>query len=282
MTHTFGSLFSGIGGLDLGLERAGWEVRWQVENDAFRQKILARHWPGVERRGDIATDTDGLERVDLICGGFPCQDVSVAGRRAGLAGVRSSLFFQFARLLGALRPTWCLIENVHGLLNSNDGRDFGVVLARLGGLGYWWSYRVLDSQHFGVPQRRRRVYIVGHLGGPCPPEILFEREGCGGPPPQSGDVGSEVAGTLGSSAGGGWGGGRSITSAGAFVVGPPLDTSGVREAAGVSGRLDTPDGPRYGALGDAVTVPVAAWIGARLLRAAEAGLMASEEGADAR
>ena len=83
-SFTVGSLFTGIGGFDLGLERAGWEVRWQVEIEPFRQRSLAQHWPDVKRRADIATDTDGLERVDLICGGFPCQDVSVAGQRKGL------------------------------------------------------------------------------------------------------------------------------------------------------------------------------------------------------
>ena len=115
---TVGSVFSGVGGFDLGLERAGWRVVWQVENNPVRQKILRRHWPDVDLRGDIETDTGGLSRVDLMCGGFPCQDLSVAGRREGLAGSRSSMFFRFAELLGSLRPSWCLIENVPGLLNS--------------------------------------------------------------------------------------------------------------------------------------------------------------------
>ena len=123
--------------------------------------------------------------------------LSVAGRRAGLAGERSALFFEFARLLGALGPRWCLIENVPGLLSSNGGRDFGVVLDTLGKLGYWWTYRVLDSQYFGVAQRRRRVYVVGHLGGPCPAEILFEPESLRRDTPPRRETGSEVAGTIG-------------------------------------------------------------------------------------
>ena len=181
---TVGSLFSGIGGFDLGLERAGWDVRWQIEIEAFRRDLLERHWPGVPRLNDITTiDPGELTPVDLVCGGFPCQDVSVAGARKGLAGERSGLFFQYARIVGALRPRWILIENVPGLLSSNDGQDFAIVLGTLGDLGYWWTYRTLDAQYFGVAQRRRRVFIVGHLGSPCPPEILFDAAGRSGDPP---------------------------------------------------------------------------------------------------
>lgn len=282
MKPTVGSLFTGIGGFDLGLERAGWQVKWQVEKEPFRQKVLRRHWPDVELRSDIETDTDGLRRVDLICGGFPCQDLSVAGARAGLAGSRSSLFFRFAALLETLRPRWCLIENVPGLLSSQNGRDFKLVLATLGDIGYWWSYRILDSQYFGVAQRRRRVYIVGHLGAPCPPEILFEPESLGGDTAPSRTAEAQVAGTLGGGSGKrGWA--EDLDRSGAFVpertyplvsggnvvVGPAPDADGVRETSGIPGRLDasTPDGHRYAALGDAVTVPVIEWIGRRIMRA---------------
>ena len=197
MKPSVGSLFSGIGGFDLGLERAGWSVKWQVENDPYCNKILSRHWPEAARYGDITgVDTDSLERVDLICGGFPCQDLSVAGTRKGLAGERSALFFQVVRIADALRPRWLLVENVPGLLSSNDGRDFGVVVGELAQLGYGLQWRVLDSQHFGVPQRRRRVFIVGHLGAPCPPEVLFEPESLPRhPAPGSGER-PRVAGAL--------------------------------------------------------------------------------------
>ena len=158
---TFGSLFAGIGGLDLGLERAGWTCRWQVELDPFCQRVLAKHWPTVARYGDIRTlDLERIERVDLICGGFPCQDLSVAGKRAGLSGERSGLFYEIVRLAQELQPTWGLFENVPGLLSSNRGRDFWLVLR---GLRECWpavGWRVLDSRHFGVAQRRRRVFIV--------------------------------------------------------------------------------------------------------------------------
>ena len=164
MRLTVGSLFSGIGGLDLGLERAGMTVRWQVEIDKNAQRVLRHHWPDTALYEDVREVGGEVERVDLICGGFPCQDLSVAGRRAGLAGKRSGLFHEFMRIASELAPRWLLIENVPGLLSSNGGRDMGTVLGTLGELGYGWAYRVLDAQYFGVAQRRRRVFIVGCLG----------------------------------------------------------------------------------------------------------------------
>jgi DNA (cytosine-5)-methyltransferase 1 len=183
---TVGSLFSGIGGIDLGLERAGMKVVWQVENNEFCRKALRKHWPGVKLYGDIREiQGNELEPVDLICGGFPCQDLSVAGKRAGLAGERSGLFYEFTRIIDELSPRWVLIENVPGLLSSNGGRDMGAVLGTLAELGYGYAYRVLDAQFFGVAQRRRRVFIVGCLGdASSAAKVLFEPESCprGTPP----------------------------------------------------------------------------------------------------
>src|SRR6476660_8578618 len=114
---TYGSLFSGIGGMDLGLDRAGLTCKWQVEIDPFCRKILAKHWLHVKRYGDIRTvDGRDLEPVDLLAGGFPCQDLSQAGKRAGIEGTRSGLWFEFARIIGELRPRYVLVENVPGLL----------------------------------------------------------------------------------------------------------------------------------------------------------------------
>lgn len=216
---TVGSLFTGIGGLDLGLERAGMRVVWQCEADAWRRGILARHWPHVACGTDVrewARDGDehcgrdsGGERCgnstaggpgertgfpDLICGGFPCQDLSVAGRRAGLhAGARSSLFFEFARIADTLRPRWLLIENVPGLLSSHRGRDFAVVLATLAEIGYGVAWRVLDSRYFGVAQRRRRVFIVGYLGASGPEPFLPFLEGGARDSEASGEEGQDAA-----------------------------------------------------------------------------------------
>jgi DNA (cytosine-5)-methyltransferase 1 len=164
------SLFSGIGGFDLGFERAGIETVLQVEINKHALVLLERHWPLVERITDVrgvGTPTSG--GVDLIYGGFPCQDISVAGKRAGLSGERSGLWFEFARILEDVRPRWCVIENVAGLLSSGSpaGGDLGLILDTLVKLGYGVAWRTLDAQFFGVPQQRRRVFVVGHLGDPA-------------------------------------------------------------------------------------------------------------------
>jgi DNA (cytosine-5)-methyltransferase 1 len=177
---TVGSLFSGIGGFDLGFERAGMDVRWQCEIDKTAREVLRRHWPDATVYEDVRNVGSGAAAVDVVCGGFPCQDVSVAGRRAGLAGERSGLWFEFHRILAEVTPEWVVIENVPGLLSSNAGRDFATILRGLVELRYGVVWRVLDSQHFGVPQRRRRVFIVGHLGDGRAAEVLFEREGSAG------------------------------------------------------------------------------------------------------
>lgn len=175
-----GSLFAGIGGFDEGFRRAGMTTVWMVEIDPWCRRVLARYFPEAQLYEDVRTvGREELEPVDLICGGFPCQDLSVAGRRAGLAGERSGLFFEFVRILDELRPRWVVIENVPGLLSSNGGKDMGTVLWTLGELGYGYAYRVLDAQYFGVAQRRRRVFIVGCLGDAASAvQVLFEPESC--------------------------------------------------------------------------------------------------------
>ena len=179
-----GSLFSGVGGFDLGLERSGHEIVWQVEYDKQARSILRKHWPDVKIYNDVQqvggkdgeAGRDVLEEVDLICGGFPCQDLSVAGHRRGLDGSKSGLWYEFHRILEECRPKYCLVENVPGLFSSNKGRDMEVLVRGLEELGYQWQYRILDSQHFGVPQRRRRVFIVGYLGEGCQHQVLLESE----------------------------------------------------------------------------------------------------------
>jgi len=138
-----------------------------------------------------------LPWVDLICAGVPCQDVSVAGKRAGLKGERTGLFYEFARILRELRPTWFLFENVPGLLSSNGGRDFAEVQRVLMvECGYGICWRVLNSQFFGVAQRRRRLFVVGRFGKPCPAEILFELASGSGSASQSNQTWSDIANTL--------------------------------------------------------------------------------------
>lgn len=187
----FVSLFAGVGGFDLGLERAGHECVGQVEIDKRCREILARHWPEIPRHDDVRTanewaDREGLVgRTDLVCGGFPCQDLSVAGRRAGLAGERSGLFWDALAFAAHVQARRILLENVPGLLTSHQGRDFATLISALAdaGLGHI-EWRVLDSQFFGVPQRRRRIFIVASADAPPRGPILVEREGSGWHPRQ--------------------------------------------------------------------------------------------------
>lgn len=192
-----GSLFSGVGGFDLGLERAGMSIGWQVERDEFARKVLAARWPHVACSADVREwASDGDEPLDLLVGGFPCQDLSVAGRRAGLAGARSGLFYEIVRIAKAIQPTWGLFENVPGLFSSHGGRDLAAVLE---GLRECWpvvGYAVLDSQYFGVPQRRRRVFLVGGPTADGVAQVLFESESGGGHPASVHEAGTHLASSL--------------------------------------------------------------------------------------
>jgi len=191
---THGSLFSGIGGFDLGFERNGIETVWQVEKDKNCQQILGQHWPDVERLEDVREcGRHNLSPVDIISGGFPCQDLSVAGRREGLAGDRSGLWFEFARIIEEMAPQWVVVENVPGLFSSEKGEDFLVIVKALDELGYGVSWRVFNSQYFDVAQRRPRVFVVGSLGDTSSIEILFESEGSSGDPAQGREEGKRVA-----------------------------------------------------------------------------------------
>jgi len=156
----FGSLFSGIGGMDLGLERAGMECRWQVEIDDYCRRVLAKHWPDVPRYGDVKEITQ-LEYVDLVAGGFPCQPVSLAGARKGQSDERW-LWPQFLRIVRMVRPRLVLVENVPGLLTANGGGAMGEVLGGLAGSGYDAEWQSLPAAAFGAPHIRERVFILAH------------------------------------------------------------------------------------------------------------------------
>jgi DNA (cytosine-5)-methyltransferase 1 len=182
LTYSVASFFSGIGGLDLGLERAGFRVNFHCEVKPFCRDILQQHWPNLPIDSDIRKLDDAtIPEADVWAAGFPCQDLSLArmGPRSGLRGSQSGLFHEFMRLVRARSPRAIILENVHGLLSSHGGRDFTVVLKALDELGYGVAWRVLNSKDFGVPQQRRRVYIIA-MRGDCgsPAEVLFEPE-CG-------------------------------------------------------------------------------------------------------
>lgn len=197
----FVSLFAGVGGFDLGFEKAGMECVGQVEIDKHARGVLDRRWPDVPKHDDVTTaigwaDERGLVgNVDLVCGGFPCQDVSVAGKRAGLAGQRTGLFWDALTFASHVEARWVVLENVPGLLSSNNGRDFGVVLSAMADAGYSHiEWRVLDSQFFGVPQRRRRVFVVASSAKRSGRAIFVEREGGSWNPATLGTSREEVAG----------------------------------------------------------------------------------------
>jgi DNA (cytosine-5)-methyltransferase 1 len=165
---TIGSLFSGIGGLELGLERGignGAHTVWQVEQNEYCRAVLAKHWPDATRYEDVRhVGRSNLTPVDVICGGFPCQDISTAGAKAGLAGQRSGLWREYARIVGELRPRYVVVENVAALLS----RGFGDVLGDLAALGYdaWWD--CIPASAVGAPigrEGRDRIWLVAYPNG---------------------------------------------------------------------------------------------------------------------
>ena len=162
MSLTVGSLFAGIGGFDLAAERVGFQVKWQVEIDDFATRVLEKHWPGVKRFRDVRdVGRRNLDPVDIICGGFPCQDISDAGLRAGIDGARSGLWREMARLCGELRPRYIVVENVAALL----ARGMDRVLGDLATIGYDAEWECLPAFAFGAPHRRDRVFIVAYPQG---------------------------------------------------------------------------------------------------------------------
>jgi DNA (cytosine-5)-methyltransferase 1 len=206
MALTFGSLFAGVGGFDMGFEQAGWDCKFQVEWDKNCQQILNKHWPDVPKWLDVS-DVNGAEipPVDCIIFGSPCQDLSVAGKRAGLEGERSGLFHEAVRIIKEMRdatngtfPRWTVWENVAGALSSNNGRDFGTVINEMAKAGaHLQEFALLDAQHFGIPQRRRRVFLVSCFDSAtadrCPDPLLPVAESLRGDTKKSKQKGKSVA-----------------------------------------------------------------------------------------
>jgi DNA (cytosine-5)-methyltransferase 1 len=172
-------LFSGIGSFSLGLEHSGMKsvAFCEIEEKPTRQ--IKRHWPSAKLYSDVKTltkerlDSDGVEPIDVICGGFPCQDISIAGGGAGLSGDRSGLWFEFKRIIDDVRPQYAIVENVSALL----GRGLSTVLGGLAEIGYDAAWTVYDSQYFGLPQRRRRVYILAVRDGIPAGADIFNNQG---------------------------------------------------------------------------------------------------------
>jgi DNA (cytosine-5)-methyltransferase 1 len=192
----YGSVCSGIEAATVAWQPLGWRAAWYAEIDPFASAVLAHRFPEVHNFGDF-TQIDSAGTVDLLVGGTPCQSFSVAGRRLGLDDPRGNLTLEFLRLAARARPRWIVWENVPGVLSIDGGRTFGTILWTLANLGYGVAYRVLDAQFFGVPQRRRRVFVVAHLGGwQAAAAVLFERESLRRDLAPRRKAGQEIAGTL--------------------------------------------------------------------------------------
>lgn len=296
------SLFTGIGGFDSGFENAGFEVSFQCEIQDYCRSILSKRWPETPRRNNIKELHAGdIPTSDVWVGGFPCQDVSLArmGQRDGLKGSRSGLFHEFARLIGEGRPRVVLLENVAGLLSSHGGRDFGTVIGTLAEFGYSVGWRVFNSRHFGVPQSRQRIYIVGcHRDIHGPGQILFESERRGGDAAKGEPDGSPALSPFKTSVGDPSGDGPVTQSIAYCLYACSARHTGTdwsrtyvqyprkgkvrrltpKECEGIMSFPDgwtiPPDGKhrsaddldslRYHALGNAVTPPVAQWLATRI------------------
>jgi len=305
------SFFAGIGGFDLGFERAGIDTVWQCEKKAFCLDILEQHWLNVPRANDITeVQPHDIPEADIWAGGFPCQDVSLArmGPRSGLRGKQSGLFYDFAQLIEARRPPLIVLENVAALLSSHDGRDFAVILRTLADIGYGVAWRVLDSRHFGVPQSRTRVFIVGSLGGAdTAGQVLFEPECCDRDYEKSRRDGTKLVSPFSISVGNPRQGfvkklahclyAESARHTGTdwsrnYVSYPegrvrrltPLETErlqgfpdGWTMPKTPINNVNTLDSARYHACGNAVSVPVAEWLGERVVSELGAWLLEQRE-----
>ncbi len=198
------SLFSGIDGFDTGFARAGMKCIGKAEQDRWCNAVSRFHSPKVKRVSDVKEINRSTFPVpDIICAGVPCQDVSIAGKRAGLGGTRTRLFFEFSRIVEVFKPQWLVFENVPGLFSANERRDFARVLGELGECGYMLAYRILDSEYFGVAQRRRRVFIVGSLGNGSCAEVLFESESLCRDPAEGRKTGTDITQSITGRLGGG-------------------------------------------------------------------------------
>ena len=298
--YTVASFFSGIGGLDLGLERAGFKIRFHCEINAFCRDILGQHWPNLPIHEDIRKLDDAeIPEADVWAAGFPCQDLSLArmGPRSGLRGSQSGLFHEFMRLARGRNPRAIILENVHGLLSSHGGRDFAIVLKALDKLGYGVAWRVLNSKDFGVPQQRRRVYIIAmHRDWQGSGEVLFESE-CGDWNPKAGRSNGKKSPSLFQTIIGDTRRGPLVKSIAHCIYAESARHTGTdwsrnyvwypdgrvrrftpNEVERVQGfpdnwtlplaignrQAERIDSLRYHAIGNAVTPPVAEWVGTRL------------------
>jgi len=215
----YGSVCSGIEAASVAWGPLGWKAQFLSEIDRFPRAVLAAHYPKVPLHGDFTTIRAGeYDPIDLLVGGTPCQSFSVAGLRGGLADGRGNLALEYLKLAQRLCPKWLVWENVPGVLSSAGGRDFGSILGGLVELGYGFAYRVLDAQYAGVPQRRRRVFVVGYLGDwRRAAAVLFERDCLSGHPAPRREAGQRAAPTISARTEGGGGLGTDFDPDGGLI-----------------------------------------------------------------
>ena len=284
------SFFSGIGGFDLGFERAGMQVVFQCEIDKFCQQILKRHWPEVPIYDDITTLThSAIPAADLWCAGWPCQDLSNANtERLGLAGERSGLFYKYMELVAEVRPGWLVLENVPGLLSAEQGTALEAVIDALEACGYLGGWLSCNALHTGLPHNRDRVFFIASFRSKRAYKIFTDSSELSGNSPAGKQGGKKTRSGIRESAigdaplvvqrRGGFGytlaknvcptlraqtgkhqGGHSDRP---ILCGQKLDVDRVGKADGVSPRLD---GRRGRVIGNAVVPAIAEWIGRKIL-----------------
>ncbi|MBC6721319.1 DNA cytosine methyltransferase [Treponema sp. Marseille-Q4130] len=196
---TYLSVCSGIEAASIAWEPLGWKAAGFAEIEPFPCELLKQKYPHVKNYGDMTKHENwDIGQFDILVGGTPCQSFSVAGKRGGTNDIRGQLMYSYLGIVAKYKPRWVLWENVPGVLSSGNGFDFASFVAGLEQCGYGWAYRVLDAQYFGVPQRRRRVFVVGHIGNRCDlaSKVLFEQGGLRGDFATGKEEGKEIAGTL--------------------------------------------------------------------------------------
>lgn len=284
------SFFTGIGGFDLGFERAGMEVVFQCEKDEFAQQILKRHWPEVPLHEDITTlEPTTIPAAELWCAGWPCQDLSNANtKRPGLSGKQSGLFYVFMELVATIRPKWLVLENVPGLLNAEQGTALEAVVDKLeenGYVGGWLSINALDT---GLPQHRDRIFFIASAGTHSAYQVFADSSGLSRDFAPRGKSRKDTGSTFEESSFGNdplvaqRRGGFGYTQARSFcptiraqtgkhqgghsdrpiLCGQKLDVDRMRETDGISPRLD---GRRGRLLGNAVIPTIVEWIGKKII-----------------
>jgi site-specific DNA-cytosine methylase len=278
------SVCSGIEAASVAWHPLGWRPFAFSEIEKFPSRVLLHHYPDTPNFGDMTKFQEWPDAtINVLVGGTPCQSFSVAGLRAGLDDPRGNLMLTYLAIAGKYRPEWLVWENVPGVLSSNGGRDFGALLGGLAKLGYGFSYRILDAKHFGVPQRRRRVFVVGCLGDwRRAAAVLFERQSLSGISEEACNDSvkdgawwageGRVLNCIDASYGRKWGSNQWYARGHVIVDrdGRPRRAS-VLEVERCFGFPDNytaipgaTEDPRYKALGNSMAVPVMRWIGTRI------------------